>query len=195
MTKKFNLQFFAVGVNENNETPPAQSTDPKPVDEKITFNEAQQKHIDILISQVTAKERAKAEKELAEARDKEKQVAELAAITDEKERKLKEYELKESEWEQERAAFKREQAISNAKDVLASKGLPIAMAELLVGENAEDTARKIEVYEKTHREGVNASVNEKLRGQNPQLGPVTKPVDLEKMSDEEYVKWRLAKNK
>ena len=75
---------------------------------------------------------------------------------------------KEKELADREAAVTKSELKAEAKNTLAEKKLPVSLAELLVYTDAESCNKSIETIEKIFQEAVESSVQEKLKGGNPQ---------------------------
>lgn len=129
-----------------------------------------QDDVNRIIQDRLAKERQKWEKEfetkLNEAKTEAEKLAKMNAEQKaEYERKKREEELAKREFE-----ITRRELRATALETLAEKGLPKQLADILVYTDAEACKASIENVEKVFREAVEASVNERLKGEAPKGG-------------------------
>lgn len=118
------------------------------------------------LNSILAKEKSKWQKKVDEEKEEERKKAKMNA-----EEKAK-FELEKSQnalKERENALIKRE-LTATAKDILATKGLPSNLHELLVYESEETVNSSIEKLEKVINDTVEKLVTEKLKGTVPKVG-------------------------
>lgn len=192
MKNKLNLQFFAEpNPNPDPNPNPNPNPDPAPTPAKIEFSAEQQEHINKLINTAVAKTKSQMDAERLKYEEDKKRADELAKITDEKERKLKEYELKMADLEKEKAAMARERMTNRTMELLSEKKLPITMAKYLVNADEESTKTAIVEFEKSFLQAVADEVNIRLKGGTPSINPTNpNPIDVSKLSTEEYIRLR-----
>lgn len=159
---KMNLQLFA------EETPPTDDkiedeTDKAPEETK-TFT---QEDINDIVSKRLERERAKFEKDYKEKLATETAEAEKLAKLSEAERAKAIFEKQQAEFETERAKFQREKIELQVTKELASKGLPITFANLLVTNDADTSLENINKFEKDWQEALDKAVDEKLKTTSP----------------------------
>ena len=75
---------------------------------------------------------------------------------------------KEKELADREAAITRSELKAEAKNTLAEKKLPASLADLLVYTDADSCNKSIATVEKIFQEAVEAAVQEKLKGGDPQ---------------------------
>ena len=75
---------------------------------------------------------------------------------------------KEKELADREAAITRSELKAEAKNTLAEKKLPASLADLLVYTDADSCNKSIATVEKVFQEAVEAAVQEKLKGGDPQ---------------------------
>lgn len=73
---------------------------------------------------------------------------------------------------------------ARAAQMLAEKGLPVKLSEVMVFEGEKECDRGIEMLDEAFREAVKAEVVKKLGGEKPSLG--MQAMDAADMSDEQY---------
>lgn len=73
---------------------------------------------------------------------------------------------------------------AEALSILAGKGMPSSLADVLDYTDAEKCKASIEAVETAFQQSVEASVNEKLKGKPPKAGGGS--IDYDKMTDSEY---------
>ncbi len=132
-------------------------------DDDVTFTPEQQAKIDALIAKTIAKERAKAEADVAKAKTEAEKLAKMNADQKaEYERQQRDAELTERE-----AEITRRELRATALETLAEKGLPKQLADILDYTDAEKTNASITAVETAFRAAVEAGVNERLKGGAP----------------------------
>lgn len=170
---KLNLQLFADDpkVDDPKVDDPA-GDDPK---DPKTFTQAEldkllQSETDKRVTEALKTSRAKWEEEYKEKLERERKEAErLAKLSaEDKEKELLEKSKREIE-ERERAIKLKELKL-DAIDILAEKKLPIKFADMLIGDNAENTLANIKVFETSWQEAIDLAVKEKLKGATPKAG-------------------------
>ena len=127
-----------------------------------------QDEVDKMISKRLQRERKDIEAKIEAER---KEAEELAKLSEaEKQKKLFEKQVKE--FEETKRAFENERLLNETSKQLASKNLPIEFAEMLKGNNAEETFENIQLFEAKFNEAVEKVVTERLRGNVPKAGTV-----------------------
>lgn len=76
-------------------------------------------------------------------------------------------------FEQEKAQFQRDRLVSETVKQLATKGLPVDLAEQLTGKDATATLTNITTFEKAFNAAVEKGVNDRLKGSAPKAGGTT----------------------
>ncbi|MFC5468419.1 DUF4355 domain-containing protein [Cohnella suwonensis] len=160
-----NLQLFA--DDKDKDDPDKDKSDPdKDKDKKdddVTFTPEQQARIDALIAKTIAKERAKAEADVAKAKTEAEKLAKMNADQKaEYERQKRDDELAKRE-----AEISRRELRATALETLAEKGLPKQLADILDYSDAEKANASIASVETAFRAAVEAGVNERLKGNPP----------------------------
>lgn len=125
-----------------------------------TFTQAD---VDKIISERLRKEQVKFEKKL----ENEKLEAEKLAKMKEDERIQYETQKKLAELEERERAIQARELKAEAYNILAEKGLPKELAEILNYNDAESCNSSIDAVEKAFQEAVEKAVNDKLRGNTP----------------------------
>lgn len=123
------------------------------------FDRRVQKAIDTALSKQKSKYETLMDNKLSEA-DK------LAKMTKE-EKALYMQQKKEKELADKEAAITRRELMAEAKNTLAEKKLPAALAEVLNYADADSCSKSIDAVEKAFQEAVQAAVEEKLKGGTP----------------------------
>lgn len=138
-------------------TPPA--TDPAPA--TITAEEAARQ-----VEAAKAEAKAAYEQQLAEKLTEAEKLAKMSKEDREK------YELQQrlAELEKKEQAMAARELKNEAIKTLSEKGLPMAVADFLVAENAEATAKRIDTFKGVFDQAVQAAVEERLKGKTPVTG-------------------------
>lgn len=153
-----------------------------------------QAEVDALIDKRLAREKRDAEKKLQEARAAGEKAGEARArMTEEertradRERAAKEAGERESALERREAELRRRELKIDALDILAKKGLPRELGELLDYSGEEACQASIDTMDKVFRAAVQAGIDERIRrsGGTVSAGGGQKP-DTSKMTDAEY---------
>ena len=122
-----------------------------------------QEEVDKMISKRLQRERKDIEAKIEAER---KEAEELAKLSEaEKQKKL--FEKQVREFEETKKAFENERLLNETSKQLASKNLPIEFAEMLKGNDAENTFENIKLFEVKFNEAVEKVVTERLRGTVP----------------------------
>lgn len=180
---KLDIQYFA-----DEPTPPAEPPVPEPEpEEKIMLTE---KELQSKIDSETDKRVAKAletretkmrEKIEAEFLQKQQQQKDLSQLSEE-ERKIKEFELAQTEFEKEKQKFEFDQQVVGVKSVLQDKSMPIELAEFLVVQGDNDaTLNNINVISESIEKLVGERIKTELRQNTPQTGGGAKPSEYKGM--------------
>ena len=149
------------GANEGNDDG-ANDAKPKTFDEILT-DKAYQAEFDRRVNKALETARDKWQ---VLADDKATEAEKLAKMTkDEKAQYLQR--KKEKELADKEAAITKRELMAEAKNTLAEKGLPSALAELLVYTDADACNASIGTLEKAFQSAVEAAVEGRLKGGNP----------------------------
>ena len=122
-----------------------------------------QEEVDKMISKRLQRERKDIEAKIEAER---KEAEELSRLS-EQERQKKLFEKQVKEFEETKKAFENERLLNETSKQLASKNLPIEFAEMLKGNDAENTFKNIQLFEVKFNEAVEKVVTERLRGNVP----------------------------
>lgn len=165
-----NLQLFADDDDDKKDDKDDSDKDKDKKKDDVTFTPEQQARIDALMAKTIAKERAKAEADVAKAKTEAEKLAKMNADQKaEYERQQRDEELKKRE-----ADITRRELRASALETLAEKGLPKGLADILDYKDAESTKTSLESVEKAFREAVEAGVNERLKSGAPGGGAGSK---------------------
>jgi len=129
-----------------------------------------QKETDRRVSEAIKKREQTLREEMEEKLKKEREEAErLAKLSEkEKEKELLEKNKKDLErWEKE---LKRKELLSDTKDILHDKGIPVKFADILVRDDAQNTHEKINDFEKEWQAAIDKAVEERVKGKTPRAG-------------------------
>ena len=96
--------------------------------------------------------------------------AEKLAKMSEDERKQYELQRRLDDLEKKEQAMATRELKNEAIKTLTEKGLPAAVADFVLGENAEATAKRIDTFKTTFDQAVQAAVEERLKGKTPVTG-------------------------
>ena len=131
-----------------------------------------QREMDEIINKRLARERAKYEEKISEA--------ERLAKLNEEERKQEELRIQQEQFDNERKEFEeikrqfeRTQLLNETQKQLGERDLPIDVAEMLIGANADETKANIDKFEAKWAESLQKAINDKLN--NSSVSP-RKPV-------------------
>lgn len=162
-----------VGADVNN-VPQGQQTENK-VEEKLTLttDELQsrlQTESDKRVSEALKTAKGKWEKEYEQKIQFERKEAErLAKLSEDERSKELDNKYKNELSKRENDLLKKEMKLE-AVNILSNKKLPVSFADMVIGENADDTHERITSFEKAFKEAVEGEVNIRLRGSKPQTG-------------------------
>lgn len=152
-----------------------------------------QDQVNDIVQKRVAKEKEKAEKERTEA----ERLAQLSAEerqAEELKKQREEYEAQLAEFNKIKLEFERTQLLNETTKQLSDKGLPIQMAQYVVGQDAETTKVNIDNFEKAWSEALKNAVESKLRNGNssPTIPIVDNvaPKDPKEMSFSEFKQWK-----
>lgn len=188
-----NLQLFAEDAADNGgdgagegidnaagaESAPEDKPQEKPPKtfEEILSNKDYQAEFDRRVQKALETQRSKLEVLFDE---KATEAEKLAKMT-EKEKAQYLQQKKEKEMADREAAITKRELAAEAKNTLAEKKLPASLAEVLNYSNADACKQSIEAVEKAFKEAVEASVEERLKGDKPpKKAPSQDDADLAK---------------
>lgn len=162
----------AEGASENKQ----QEESPKTFDD-ILGNKDYQAEFDRRVQKALETQRSK----LEVLYDEKATEAEKLAKMTEKEKTQYLQQKKEKEIADREAAITKRELAAEAKNTLAEKKLPASLAEVLNYSNADACKQSIEAVEKAFKEAVEASVEERLKGDKPpKKAPSQDDTDLAK---------------
>lgn len=188
-----NLQLFAEDAADNGgdgagegidnaagaESAPEDKPQEKPPKtfEEILSNKDYQVEFDRRVQKALETQRSKLEVLFDE---KATEAEKLAKMT-EKEKAQYLQQKKEKEMADREAAITKRELAAEAKNTLAEKKLPVSLAEVLNYSDADACKQSIEAVEKAFKEAVEASVEERLKGDKPlKKAPSQDDTDLAK---------------
>lgn len=188
-----NLQLFAEDAADNGgggagegidnaagaESAPEDKPQEKPPKtfEEILSNKDYQAEFDRRVQKALETQRSKLEVLFDE---KATEAEKLAKMT-EKEKAQYLQQKKEKEMADREAAITKRELAAEAKNTLAEKKLPVSLAEVLNYSDADACKQSIEAVEKAFKEAVEASVEERLKGDKPlKKAPSQDDTDLAK---------------
>lgn len=188
-----NLQLFAEDAADNGgdgagegidnaagaESAPEDKPQEKPPKtfEEILSNKDYQAEFDRRVQKALETQRSKLEVLFDE---KATEAEKLAKMT-EKEKAQYLQQKKEKEMADREAAITKRELAAEAKNILAEKKLPVSLAEVLNYSDADACKQSIEAVEKAFKEAVEASVEERLKGDKPlKKAPSQDDTDLAK---------------
>lgn len=145
--------------------------------EEILSNKDYQAEFDRRVQKALETQRSKLEVLFDE---KATEAEKLAKMT-EKEKAQYLQQKKEKEMADREAAITKRELAAEAKNTLAEKKLPVSLAEMLNYSDADACKQSIEAVEKAFKEAVEASVEERLKGDKPlKKAPSQDDTDLAK---------------
>lgn len=147
---KLNLQTFADDEENDAENDQTQTS----------FT---QEDIDQAVQSAIAEERKRWQNEL----DNQKSEAEKLANMSEAQKKKYQEEKRLKDLDEREAAINRRELTAQAKDMLADKGLPIELAEILDYKDAETCSGSIEAVSKAFQSAVEKAVENRIKGGEP----------------------------
>ncbi|MCQ4363148.1 DUF4355 domain-containing protein [Mycobacterium gordonae] len=109
-------------------------------------------------------------KEEQEKQDAEKSEAEKLKSMSEAERAKYEQDKREAELAARESALATSELKAAAATLAAEKGLPAAAVDIILGTNAEETAKRADAFKSVLDATVQAAVDERLKGKSPRLG-------------------------
>ena len=182
-------------VQDNNDTNASEvNDDKKPAEPTFT-----QEQVDEIINKRLARERAKFDEQL---KNKVSEAERLAKLTEE-ERRHEELKIQQEQIEQQRKEFEdmkrefeRAQLLNETQKQLGEKNLPIDVAEMLLGKDADSTKANIDKFEAKWLESLQKAVEDKLN--NSSVSPrtpvrdnmVQKHKNTKDMSLEEFINYK-----
>ena len=187
--------------NDNNAAPVNDDaqTVTEPVENKTDEKMFTQDEVNSIIDKRLARERAKFDEQL---KTKVSEAERLAKLTEE-ERRHEELKIQQEQIEQQRKEFEdmkrefeRTQLLNETQRQLGEKNLPIDVAEMLLGKDADSTKANIDKFESKWLESLQKAVEDKLN--NSSVSPRTpvrdnmgqKHKDTSKMSLEEFIEYK-----
>ena len=183
-----------VPENNDNNAAPEVNDDNKPAEPTFT-----QEQVDEIINKRLARERAKFDEQL---KTKVSEAERLAKLTEEERRheelkiQQEQIEQQKKEFEDMKREFERTQLLNETQRQLGEKNLPIDVAEMLLGKDADSTKANIDKFESKWLESLQKAVEDKLN--NSSVSPRTpvrdnmgqKHKDTSKMSLEEFIEYK-----
>ena len=185
--------------NNTNTVPENNDNNAAPVNDKPAEPTFTQEQVDDIINKRLARERAKFDEQL---KTKVSEAERLAKLTEE-ERRHEELKIQQEQIEQQRKEFEdmkrefeRTQLLNETQRQLGEKNLPIDVAEMLLGKDADSTKANIDKFESKWLESLQKAVEDKLN--NSSVSPRTpvrdnmgqKHKDTSKMSLEEFIEYK-----
>ena len=156
-----------------------------------------QDKVNEIVEKRLAREREKAEREKSQAEELARMSAEERKAKEfeiEMAKKNEEYETQMKEFNKMKAEFEQEKLLNQTAKELTQRGLPNGMANMLIGANAEETMKNIELYEKQYKADLEAEVNKRLGKSTTPNTNVNNGTQATKnpkdMSLSEFIKWR-----
>ena len=102
--------------------------------------------------------------------------------------------LREAEIERRERELVKRELQAEAAEMLKSRGLPVALAEVLDFSGRDQCLKSVDIIDKAFRAAVKAAVDERLRQSHVDLIRNNSAADAESMSDEEYYRLKSAAN-
>lgn len=133
----------------------------------ILKNPAYQSEFDKRVAKALETQKSKLSTEVQQKIENARTEAEKLAKMNAEQKAQYEKEKKEKELAEREATLTKRELAATAKETLASKGLPLSLADVLNYNSAEDCNKSIEAVETAFREAVAAGVDEKLKGGKP----------------------------
>ena len=175
-----------------------QQGEEKPAEKKFTQTE-----LDEIISKRLAKERAKFEEQLKNKVSEAERLAKLSEDERQKEEiRIAQEELNntKAEFEKMKGEFERQQLLAQITKELDSKGLPISMADKMIGADAETTKANIEKFEVDWKASLEQAIKNEIKNNSssPRIdlkdneGQTKDPRD---MSLSEFIEYQAKQNK
>ena len=175
-----------------------QQGEEKPAEKKFT-----QAELDDIISKRLAKERAKFEEQLKNKVSEAERLAKLSEDERQKEEiRIAQEELNntKAEFEKIKGEFERQQLLAQITKELDSKGLPISMADKMIGADAETTKANIEKFEVDWKASLEQAIKNEIKNNSssPRIdlkdneGQTKDPRD---MSLSEFIEYQAKQNK
>lgn len=169
-----------------------------PVKDEPTEKMFTQAELDAIIEKRLSKERKKMEQKIKEEADQAAKMAQMSEAERQQalfDKKVKEFEQKEQEFNEAQAALNKEKMLNETSKQLAAKNLPIEFAEQLMAETAEDTLKNIDNFEAKWQEAINKAMESKLKGATPTSPRHKEPTkDLKTMSFSEFAEYKRNKD-
>ena len=170
----------------------------KPAEKKFT-----QAELDDIISKRLAKERAKFEEQLKNKVSEAERLAKLSEDERQKEEiRIAQEELNntKAEFEKIKGEFERQQLLAQITKELDSKGLPISMADKMIGADAETTKANIEKFEVDWKASLEQAIKNEIKNNSssPRIdlkdneGQTKDPKD---MTLSEFIEYQAKQNK
>lgn len=160
-------------------------------DEQLKNNPDYQSEFDRRVAKALETQKAKLNADFETKLSATKTEAEKLAAMSAEEKLKHEHETREAQLKQRELEITKRELAATAKDELASKGLPLSLADVLDYSSADSVASSIAAVEKSFQEAVKNAVDEKLKSTGsttkkapPPKGQLTRE-DLKKMSQKE----------
>lgn len=169
-----------------------------PVKDEPTEKMFTQAELDAIIEKRLSKERKKMEQKIREEADEAARMAQMSEAERQQalfDKRVKEFEQKEQEFNEAQAALNKEKMLNETSKQLAAKNLPIEFAEQLMAETAEDTLKNIDNFEVKWQEAITKAMESKLKGTTPTSPRHKEPTkDPKTMSFSEFAKYKKNKD-
>lgn len=183
MNKRFlrlPMQFFASETTEATETLEQAGAENGGGDPKVSAGSEPaktftQEEVDKIVADRLARQAKQSEKKFTQKEvdtlvaEKISEAEKLAKMNAEQKQKYAQEKLEKELAEREAAINKRE-LTATAKDILASKGLPTELADIVDTTDADKCTASIESIEKAFASAVQKAVNERLKADPPKVG-------------------------
>lgn len=149
--------------------------DPKVSAGSETVKTFTQEEVDKIVSDRLARQAKQSEKKFTQKEvdsivsEKISEAEKLAKMNAEQKQKYAQEKL-EKELSEREAVLNKRELTATAKEILASKGLPVELAEIVDTANADACTASIESIEKAFASAVQKAVNERLKSDPPKVG-------------------------
>lgn len=182
MNKRFlrlPMQFFAEESAEATETPEQAGAENGGGDPKVSTGEPvktfTQDEVDKIVADRLARQAKQSEKKFTQKEvdalvsEKISEAEKLAKMNAEQKQKYAQEKL-EKELSEREAVLNKRELTATAKEILASKGLPVELAEIVDTTDADKCTASIDSIEKAFASAVQKAVNERLKADPPKVG-------------------------
>ncbi len=137
---------------------------------KDDYEKNLQSEADKRVQEALKTHRSKWEKEYKTKIEEERKDAERLAQLSAEEREKALMERQKNELSQKEKLLRSREMKLTAIDVLSDEGLPVSFADQLLGEDADDTYKRIQAFKQAWHDAIDKAVDERLKDYTPRKG-------------------------